>query len=88
MYKRGLRNENKYKHASFTGSDILWKSSYPYTEDKQPEKDPKRNREDDGRVKVRARNALTNPGSKVIDTYFKHEKHMDDPYDRAHQMAL
>lgn len=39
-------------------------------------------------MKVKLRNAQTNPQSKVIYTYFKHEKHIDDPYDRAHQFQL
>jgi len=37
-------------------------------------------------VKTQLRNTFTNPGSKVIATYFKPLKHLDDPYDRAHQM--
>lgn len=87
-FKNGPKNENKYKPASKTGSNVLWKSSYPFTEENPPEKDPKRNREEDGRVKTKLRNAYTNPGSKVIDTLFKHEKHIDDPYDRAHVMEI
>lgn len=39
-------------------------------------------------MKALPRNAYTNPGSKVIDTYFKPLKHLEDPYDRAHQLAL
>lgn len=64
------------------------KSAYEYTEEKPPEPIPKRNREEDGRVKVKLRNTQTNPGSKVIDSYFKPLKHMDDPYERAHQLKL
>jgi len=64
------------------------KASYPYTEEKQPPLDPRRNREEDGRVRSLPRNAYTNSGRKIIDTYFKHEKHLDDPYNRAHELEL
>lgn len=37
-FKKGPKNENKYKPASKTGSNVLWKASYPYVEDKPPEK--------------------------------------------------
>lgn len=71
-----------------TGSDILWRASYSYAEEKPPPKDPKRNRHPDGKVKIMPRNAYSNSGVKVIDSYFKPLKHLDDPYDRAHQFAL
>jgi hypothetical protein len=45
-------------------------------EDKRPELDPKRNRDQDGKVKTVPRNSFTNPGSKVIDSYFKDYKHL------------
>lgn len=43
---------------------------------------PKRNRDDDGKVKSQPKNLYTNPGTKIENTFFKHPKHLDDPYDR------
>ena len=39
-------------------------------------------------MKSKPRNAYTNPGSKVVDSYFKNLKHVDDPYDRAHKAKV
>lgn len=64
------------------------KGSYEYVEDKPVEKDPKRNREEDGRVKTKPRNYYTNQQSTIITNSFKPYKHLDDPYDRAHQIDL
>ena len=57
-------------------------------EEAGPDLNPKRNREEDGKVKSKPRNAYTNPGSKVVDSYFKNLKHVDDPYDRAHKIIM
>jgi len=49
-----------------------------------PEKDPRRNREEDGKVKSVSRQLQTNIQSKVITDYFKPLKHVSDPISRAH----
>ena len=64
------------------------KSSYEYKEQNNPEKDPKRLRDSDGRVKSELKNITSNPHSKVDNSYFKFPKHVSDPYDRAHKMEL
>lgn len=59
---------------------------YEYKEENNPEKQPKRNRELDGKVKLEPRNYYTNLQSTVIKSYFKHPKYIEDPYERAHQL--
>ena len=68
--------------------NISNKSAYVYVDENPPQKDPKRNRQEDGRVKSKPRNAYTNSTFNVINSYFKHNKHMDDPYDRLHKTKL
>ena len=61
---------------------------YEYKEENNPERDPKRNREEDGRVKAEPRNFYSNQQTTVLNSYFKPNKYMEDPYERAHQMEV
>ena len=57
-------------------------------EEKLPELDPKRYKQEDGKVKSGPRNFYSNPQSKVIDTTFKKYKYIEDEYDRKHKMEV
>ena len=46
-------------------------------EEKLPELDPKRYKQEDGKVKSGPRNFYSNPQSKVIDTTFKNYKYIE-----------
>lgn len=64
--------------------------SYPYEYKQQnnPELDPKRNRDGDGKVKANPRNFYTNQQSTVIRSFFKPLNYIPDPYERAHEMEV
>jgi len=64
------------------------KVPYEYKEQNNPELDPKRNRDTDGKVKSQPRNLYTNPQTTVIRSFFKPIKYLEDPYERAHQMEI
>ena len=68
-----------FKPAS--GFKELHKSVYEYKVENNPEQDPKRNRDPDGKVKLQPRNYYTNQQSTVVKTYFKPLKHLDDPFE-------
>ena len=63
-------------------------SAYKYKEENNPEKDAKRFREEDGRVKSQPRNFYTNPISKTEKIVFKNPAYITDPYDRKHNMEI
>ena len=87
--------ENETFQKSYT-KDQMWKPagkgkeeykpSYTYKEEDNPERDPKRFREEDGKVKAAPRNFYSNQQSTVIRSYFKPIKYMEDPYERASQL--
>lgn len=54
--------------------------AYEFKEENNPEKDPKRNRDNDGKVKLQPRNYYTNQQSTVIRSFFKPIKYLEDPY--------
>lgn len=62
--------------------------SYEYKEENNPEKNPKRNRESDGKVKAAPRNFYSNQQTTVIQSFFKPLKYIEDPYERAHQLEV
>ena len=72
-----------YPQAHYT---VLHKSSYEYIPEANPEKDPKRYREEDGKVKSSPRQFQTNIQSRVLSDYFKPPKHVSDPISRAHDI--
>lgn len=53
-----------------------------------PELDPRKFREEDGRVRSGPRNFYTNNNAKVAETLFKHYKYVDDPYEREHDQEM
>jgi hypothetical protein len=53
-----------------------------------PELDPKRFREENGRVKSGLRNFYTNNSQRVNETVFRHYKYVGDPYEREHDQEL
>lgn len=61
---------------------------YEYKEQNNPELNPKRNRDEDGKVKAAPRNFYSNQQSTVIRSFFKPIKYIEDPYERAHQMEV
>jgi hypothetical protein len=61
---------------------------YEYKEENNPEKEPKRNREGDGKVRTKPRNIYTNQQTTVIKSFFKPIKYIEDPYERAHQLDV
>ena len=72
-----------YPASSYT---LLHKPAYKYKEEADPEKDPRRFRLEDGRVKSKPRQLQTNIQSRVISDYFKPLKNVSDPYERKHDI--
>lgn len=66
----------------------LYLPSYEFKEENNPEKNSKRNRDNDGKVKLEPRNFYTNQQSTVIRSFFKPIKYMEDPFERNHQMSV
>ena len=51
-----------------------------------PEKDPRRFRKEDGRVRSSPRQFQTNPQGRVLSDYFKPIKNVSDPINRKHDI--
>jgi hypothetical protein len=65
---------------------LLHRPTYHYQEQADPEKDPRRFRKEDGRVKSKPRQLQTNIQSRVISDYFKPIKNVSDPFERKHDI--
>jgi len=83
-FRKGYTKDQAFKPAS--GFKETAQVPYEYKEENNPERDPKRNRDPDGKVKAEPRNFYSNQQSTVIRSFFKPLEHLADPYDRAHQM--
>ncbi len=73
-FKKGFTKEQMFKPAS--GNKELYLSSYEFKEENNPELNPKRNRDSEGKVKVEPRNYYTNQQSTVIRSFFKPIKYI------------
>jgi len=85
-FRKGYTKEQAFKPASGFKETAVY--PFEYKEGNNPELDPKRNREEDGKVKSAPRNFFTNQQSTVIRSFFKPNKYIEDPYERAHQMSV
>ena len=61
-------------------------AAYEHIDENNPEKEPKRNREADGKVKSQPRQFQTNPQKRVLSDYFKPIKNVSDPLEREHDI--
>lgn len=85
-FKKGYTKDQMFKPAA--GFKETQPFPYEFKEENNPELDPKRNRDPDGKVKSELRNVYTNQQSTVIRSFFKPIKYIDDPYERAHKMEV
>ena len=81
-FRKGYNKEQMFKPAS--GFKQTAQVPYAFKEENNPEQDPKRNRDPDGKVKCAPRNFYSNQQSTVIRSFFKPIKYIEDPYERAH----